>query len=170
MGAMSPDLERGGGFLSCLLGDEFCVCKSAAKHGQNICIRQNTAWKENGIPLHHSFCEVAANLVYPIFWQAKSFNQLFSVSFLFTSAAHTNSYQLIISALLDKVLFHVTKAKGNKAWAIHCHCSGPASQQIFEHLKSFCLLNRTWTELLFTWKTTTTTLTITTTTTQPKCF
>lgn len=95
---------------------------------------------ENGIPLHCSLWEVTANLVYPIFWQAKSCNQLFSASFLFTSAAHNNPYQLIVSGLLDKVLFGVTKVKGKQSMSsllqIHCHCSAPASQHIFEHLKS----------------------------------
>lgn len=169
MWTVSLDLERGGGFLSCLLGDELCVCKSAAKPGKNIWVRENTAWKGNGIPLHRSLREVSANLVYPIFCQAKSFNQLFSASFLFTGAAHTNSYQLIISVLLDKVLFGVTKAKGNKAWAV-CFTS-TATAGVLPHNRSlgtlnlFCLLNRTWAELLFTWK-----ITTTTTTTQPKCF
>lgn len=110
------------------------------KAGQNICVRENTAWKENGIPWHRNLCEVSANLVYPIFWQAKSFNQLFSASFLFTSAAHNNPYKLIISVLLDKTVFGVTKIKGKQSMSslfqIHCHCSGPASQRTFEHLKS----------------------------------
>lgn len=139
--AISLDLEKGGGFISCLLGGMSTVFVSLQqKAGQNICIRENTAWKENGTPLHCNLCEVSANLVYPIFWQAKSLNQLFSASFLFTSAAHNNSYQLIISVLWDKILFDVTKIKWKQNMSnlsqIHCHCSGRASQQIFEHLKS----------------------------------
>lgn len=167
MWAISLDLGNRGGFLSCLLGDECCVCKSAAKSWAKLHQREHRLkGKWNSLALQSLWGVCQPCLSY--FWQAKSFNQLFTASFLFTGAAHNNSYQLIIFVLLDKVLFGVTKIKGKQSMSslfqIHCHCSGPASQQISEHLKSVLSAEQTWTELLSTSTTTTTT------TTQTKCF